>query len=108
RLRPTFMESSRIVVPIKNIGSGPALNIAVSITPRNPAGEFTEASGDARHTTTLLGLGVAELTAVAVYIPNLGALPGFDLWVTYSDVAVKPWTTAARYVDQDGGRYTGM
>lgn len=62
-VRPFFREASRVVVPIKNIGSGPALDITASLTPRNDAGEFSEAWGDKKHTSNLVGLGVSEFDA---------------------------------------------
>jgi len=97
------------VVPITNIGSGPALDIEVSVTPRNDAGEFSEAWGDRKHTGTVVGVGVSDVMPVAIYVPNLGDVPSFDLWVTYTDVAEKRWVTSAKYlVRTDGGKYTKL
>jgi len=107
--KPWFAPSNRVVVPITNIGSGPALDIEVSVTPRNDAGGFSEAWGDRKHTGTVVGVGVSDVMPVAIYVPNLGDVPSFDLWVTYTDVAEKRWVTSAKYlVRTDGGKYTKL
>jgi hypothetical protein len=101
--RPSVPTATQLVVPIKNIGSGPALDILVSVTPRDDAGEFSDALGDRKHTGTVVGVGVSELMPVVVGIPGLGGRPSFDIWLTYSDVAGKQWVTTAKYLGAAGG-----
>jgi len=98
-----------IVLPLRNIGSGPALNVEIAVTPRNAAGQRSQAWGDARHTTWLVGLGLGEDAAVVIPIGKLGDLPSFDIWIDYTDVAKKPWQTFAKFLARDeGGAYRGM
>ena len=99
-LRPYYKDAARVVIPIKNIWSGPALSITAAITPRNDAGDFSEVWGDNKHSATVVGLGVSEVYAVAVYADRLGDLPNFDLWLTYEDVAGKTWQTSAKFLKQ--------
>ena len=97
-LRPYYKDASRVVIPMKNIGSGPALSITANITPRNDAGERSDAWGDRRHSTTVVGLGVGEVIPVTVSVPNLGSMPNFDVWLSYEDVAGKLLTTFAKFL----------
>jgi hypothetical protein len=106
--RPSFANHN-IVIPIKNIGAGPALDIEVSVTPRNDAGEFSDAWGDRRYNATFVGIGIGEVTPVVIHLSQLGDLPSFDLWVTYRDVAGKRWLTAAKYLARtEHGKYTEL
>jgi hypothetical protein len=104
-IMPGLLRMGHLGVPIRNIGSGPGLNVEVTVTPRDPRGE--EAWRDQTFTITILGVAVNDQVKAEIEIPNLGGLPGFDLRVTYSDVAGKQWVTVAKYVDLDD-RYTGM
>ncbi len=120
---PRYRENNRIVLPIKNIGMGPALNITVWIvqldeqgTPRDKQGNSldkqtnpAEAEGKMGwFDSPLLGLGVQEMTTVMVYIPGLTTLPNFGLALTYVDVAGKAWITRADYIARGDGSYVGM
>lgn len=49
-------------MPIKNIGSGPALNISVNVTPVNDEGQQSAAWGGKDYTIVVLGLGVGEVS----------------------------------------------
>lgn len=106
--KPAYRENNRLLLPIKNIGSGPALNTIAWVTPLNDAGERSEFWGDQNFTATVLGLGVMELAAVVIGIPSMSALPSFHVRLTYADVAGKKWTTSADYLNRDDGLYVDM
>ena len=97
-------EGNRLTLPIKNIGSGPALAVTVHVTAFN-APEVED------RPTTLVGLGVSEMTTVTVTVPGLGKnLGSFKLWMTYVDVAEKMWITRADYAYRRhiGGVYVNL
>ncbi len=106
--KPYFVESHRLVVPVKNIGVGAALKIQVEVTPRNDAGDRSDAWGSDRHVGTLVGLGVSEIAAAMIEIPRLADLPNFDVWLTYEDVAGKAWVSSAKYLKSDGYTLLGV
>jgi hypothetical protein len=108
RARPYYLQNNRLVVPIKNIGSGPALNISVNVTPVNDEGQQSAAWGGKDYTIVVLGLGVGEVIPAVVPIPGLGDVPSFVLRVMYDDVAEKTWVTLAKYYDLAGGSYASM
>jgi hypothetical protein len=91
QVKPIALERDRLVLPIKNIGSGPALDITVSVLPVTPSGTvFSWGTVDA----TLVGLAVSEMFPVTLRIPGLTQLtsvPSFELTVRYLDGAGKPW-----------------
>lgn len=108
RARPYYLENNRLVVPIKNIGLGPALNISVDVTPVNDDGQQSAAWGDKNYTIVVLGVGVGEIIPAVVPIPGLSDVPSFGLRVMYHDVAKKPWVTLAKYYALAGGSYASM
>jgi hypothetical protein len=108
RARPYYLQNNRLVVPIKNIGSGPALNISVDVTPVNDDGQQSTAWGDKNYTLVVSGLGVGEVIPAVVPIPGLGDVPSFRLRVMYTDVAQKAWVTLANYYNLGGGSYASV
>jgi hypothetical protein len=105
RARPYYLQSNRLVVPIKNIGSGPALNISLNVTPVKAEGQQSAPWDGKDYTIVVLGLGVGEAIPAIVPIPGLGGVPSFLLRVMYSDVAEKAWVTSSKYFDLGGGSY---
>jgi hypothetical protein len=107
--RPFWAPSSHLVVPVANIGSGPALDVELALTPRNDAGDFSDAWGDAKHTSNIVGVGVGAVSATPTRIPELSdGVPNFEIWITYLDVAGKQWVTSAKYLIVGGGRYIDL
>jgi hypothetical protein len=103
RAKPRYQENNRIVVPIKNIGEGPALNIIVAVGP--PSWVDEPAPIDDVQWIRVVGLGVSESAQVAVYVQGLTELADFSLALTYVDVAGKTWRTSADYHLREGGIY---
>jgi hypothetical protein len=104
RAKPRYKENNRVVVPIKNIGSGPALNISVNLALLDDTGDE---QGDMMHQTNIVGLGVSEMTPVEVFVPAR-EMPNFRLRAQYADVAGKTWQTSADYFKREDGVYVGM
>jgi hypothetical protein len=79
----------------------------VSNTPRNDAGEFSDAWDDHGQIAAVAGLGVSNIVPVEIRIPGLDGLPSFDLSVSYRDVAEKRMATA-KYLVSDGGQHVNL
>jgi hypothetical protein len=105
-MSPYFAGGGLLYVPLRNIGSGPALDVEVSLIHRNDAGRFSELSGDTKYNgRRVAGLGVSDVAPIEIRIGKLDGLPSFDVRVVYRDVARKRWVTTAKYLAPDGGRY---
>jgi hypothetical protein len=106
---PVYQGHGELLVPVENIGSGPALDLHLFVTPRDENGGVSPAWGEVKHTGAASGLGASKITPVAVRAWGLGALTSFDVWVTYSDLAGKEWVTSAKYLaSEEGSRYTHL
>jgi hypothetical protein len=96
---------NRILVSVENIGSGPALD--VSLTVALAAEHVPEAQQCARTTKTATGIGVGRITTLELPLVGATVVP-FQLRLTYSDVAGKPWETTARYAIGMASRYEDL
>jgi hypothetical protein len=103
---PQLRPGGRLFVPARNIGSGPALNIEVSVgVLDNAGGPTTAAPGQAPW--RLAGLGVLRSTPVLIELHGWGGtrnseMPNFSLTVEYDDVAGKSWRTSCNYIATTG------
>jgi hypothetical protein len=106
---PLYQGHGELLVPVENIGAGPALDLNVYVTPRDQNGSVSAAWGEIKHTGATTGLGAAKTTPVEVRALGLGSLTSFDVWVSYSDLAGRQWVTSAKYLaSEEGSRYTNM
>jgi hypothetical protein len=108
RVKPYYREHNRVMVPIKNIGSGPALNIDVFLVPLEGMDLPTQTDPPHFPATRLLGLGTSELTTVIVEVPEMTELTDFAVTLDYVDVAGKRWRTNADYNAVGDGAYEAM
>jgi hypothetical protein len=100
-----FGHLRKLIIPVRNIGSGPALDVTVGVIGRNDAGEYSHAWGPECF-GGVLAIGVQEVKPVDISVPPLSDVPSFDIAVTYSDLAGKTWRTSAKYrARQDPSRY---
>jgi hypothetical protein len=106
---PVYQGHGELLVPIENIGSGPALDLHLFVTPRDENGAVSPAWGEVRHIGAAAGLAVSKTTPVEVRAWGLGGLTSFDVWVSYFDLAGKEWVTSAKYLaSEEGSRYTNL
>jgi hypothetical protein len=78
--RPTALEGGMLMVPIRNIGAGPALSVTVIVICRNDAGEYSEAWGNRMYDGYLYAAPVGDTIPVLIAIDRLGdSTPSFDL-----------------------------
>jgi hypothetical protein len=91
-LGPHLVSRGRIWIPLENIGSGPALDIGVSLA-------FSEGGGEPTQVGAVAGLGAERLLPVEVRAPDITHLQPFAITVDYRDVSGKPWRTTARFAE---------
>jgi hypothetical protein len=95
---------NRILVPVENIGSGPALQVEMGLAFRS---ERVAVAHRGEHTMMATGIGVGHLTSLE--LPLAGAvLSPFDIRLTYLDVVGKSWVTTARFEMGMAYRYEGL
>lgn len=96
--RPCVIVPSTLVVPVKNIGSGPALNVVASV--ERLGDEGAPWTGPIDHQTPGLatGIGNGELVHIPIHAHGWEERWNFKLTLMYEDVAEKRWTTAGCYV----------
>lgn len=102
--RPQLEPGGLLLVPIENIGSGPALNVEASVSGVSiPDEARTEHQTSAR----IAGLGERDFLALLIELPFWKELWSFTLTIEYSDVAGKGWLTMALFL-RDTGRYDAV
>ncbi|HST33771.1 MAG TPA: hypothetical protein VLJ80_09675 [Solirubrobacteraceae bacterium] len=100
-------EEGLLIVPIQNIGSGPALHVEAGVSLLNPSGGWTGATGGEQTPGTITGVGVLEVVPLELGLSRLSDVPGYELTVRYEDVAGKPWETVGRWIPEHK-RYEGV
>jgi phosphotransferase system HPr-like phosphotransfer protein len=101
---PYVPEPGLLVIPIMNIGLGPALCLESIIEGLDSVGGWSGASSGRQPLGGLTGIGVSGVISLEVAIHDLSDVPGFKLTLTYDDVAGKGWRTVARWI-ADHGRW---
>jgi hypothetical protein len=96
--RPLFLGEGQLAVPIENIGTGPALRVEASVQVRNPDGGPTAVGTGGMKPAVLAGIKASGSVAPIIKIHGLADVPGFQLTLTYEDVAGKGWLTQALYI----------
>jgi len=110
--RPALMrDNATLVVPVENIGTGPALRVKATVTEWNgPGGSFSAYGMGGQKPAETTGLGVGVLMPLLLTLPwevAGGPLASFRVSITYEDLARKAWATTALYVAARG-RYAEL
>jgi hypothetical protein len=87
-------------VPVQNIGSGPALRIEATVEAINPIESVPW--GGLPVGRLVPGIGVSELFVLEFTLRGISEVPGFNLALTYEDVAGNRWTTTGHWMRQPG------
>ena len=101
---PYVPDLGLLVVPIMNIGLGPALYLESTIEALNSEDDWSEAWNGPQPLGGVTGIGVSGVIRLEIAIHDLSDVPDFKLTLTYDDVAGKGWRTVARWI-ADLGRY---
>jgi hypothetical protein len=99
---PHVPEPGLLVVPIMNIGLGPALCLESTIEGLDSAGGRSGAWSDRQPLGQVTGIGVSEVMSLEIAIQDLSDVPGFTLTLTYDDVAGRGWRTVAGWIAEHG------
>jgi hypothetical protein len=100
---PYVSEPGLLVVPIMNIGLGPALCLESAIEDLDPAHGWSAR----KPLGEVTGIGVSEVISLEIAIHDLSDVPDFNLTLTYDGVVGKGWRTVAGWLAGDG-RYEGL
>jgi hypothetical protein len=102
-LAPQYVASwDALLVPVRNVGMGPALHVKASVEMRDAGGAPSASAIDSTFQTRVAALGHAErFEVVRFLVPTYSGLTGFELRVSYEDVAGKRWQTTALYSHDD-------
>jgi hypothetical protein len=100
---PYLPKPGLLVVPIMNVGLGPALCLDWAI--EGPA--LADSWSERQRLGEVTGIGVSEVISLEIAIDDLNDVPDFNLTLTYDGVAGKGWRTVAGWI-ADGGRYEGL
>jgi hypothetical protein len=95
---PYVPEPGLLVVPIMNIGLGPALYLESTIDGLDSAGGWSGDSSDPRPLGGVTGVGVSGVIRLEIAIHDLIDVPDFRLTLIYDDVAGRGWRTVARWI----------
>jgi hypothetical protein len=96
---------NRLLVPVENIGSGPALEVEMGLTLHG----YTVPEGlrGQEHTMNASGIGIGHLTSLELPLAGAVSTP-FDLRLSYRDVADKAWITTASFQMGMAQRYDDL
>jgi hypothetical protein len=105
--RPTALVGGMLMIPVRNIGAGPALSVTVILRFRNDDGQYAEAWGNRMYDGYLYAAAVGDTAPVLVAVDRLTArTPNFDLMIVYRDLAGRNFCTQAQYREAGtDGRY---
>jgi hypothetical protein len=104
---PYVPEPGLLVVPIMNIGLGPALYLESTIEELDSADSWSDLLGGAEPLGGVTGIGVSGVIRLEIAIHDVNDVPDFKLTLTYDDLAGKGWRTVARWAS-DLGRYEDL
>jgi hypothetical protein len=101
--RPCVIEVSVLVVPVQNIGSGPALSVEASVKRLlNAEGNPWTGAVEPQTPGTVAGIGKDQLIPIEIRSHGWEERWSFELTLTYDDVAGKKWSTVGRRNAADG------
>jgi hypothetical protein len=95
--RPKLITTGQLVLPVENIGPGPALDLEATMTYYDDDGPSSSARGP-QTPAAVAGLGVSAFAPL--YLDAEGWNGDFLLVIDYKDVAGKTWRTQARFVQK--------
>lgn len=83
--------------PIANIGTGPALNVRLSVNPTSDDGTPSPAWGESQHDGSTAGFGVDDARFVIIRVESFGGLVSFRFQLVYAEVAGQDWETVGEF-----------
>jgi hypothetical protein len=97
-MRPCVMESGKLVVPVQNIGAGPALNVVASIERLEDDGGPWRGAIEQQTPGKATGISPGAPLHIEVFYHGWEERWSFRLTVAYEDLAGKRWATVGDYI----------
>lgn len=97
-LRPCVVAPGKLVVPVQNIGTGPALNVVVSIERLQDDGEPWTGAIERQTRGKATGISPGAPVHIEVQYHGWEQRWSFRLTVAYEDLAGKRWATVGDYI----------
>jgi hypothetical protein len=97
----------RLLIPIRNVGAGVALNVIILMVGRTDGFGWSEPWGNQPHTGYHVAIAVDDAAPIIIeQHPPIGGVPAMELAILYRDLAGIGWITYTRYTrgGEDGGR----
>jgi hypothetical protein len=94
---PRVADGNVLIVPVENIGAGPALRLEARATPIDASGAPSPAPDGPQTPAEIAGLGKGSFAPLEIGVHRLAIGVSFELTVTYEDVADKRWETRGRW-----------
>lgn len=101
---PRVYSPGKLLVPLENIGSGPALNVVASVKLLDSAGDTSQGPDGLKIPGYMAGLGTGVILPINILAHGWQTGVNFQLDVEYDDVAGKSWKMTSLFVN---GRYEG-
>lgn len=105
--RAPAMIGDELMVPIKNIGSGPALRVLTSVVLLDAEGQRSAAATAPSYSREVAGIKIGATVAAWIDGTRWTSQASFAIEVTYSDVAGQKWSTTASYLSERSS-YEGL
>jgi hypothetical protein len=96
-----------VVIPIQNIGVGPALHVEASLKLLDADGKPSIAPTGSQTPGTVTGIGKDQSTTIEIRAHGWTEGASFELTIKYRDVAGKEWEMVGRYL-ADRVRYENV
>jgi hypothetical protein len=106
-LHPFVAEPGKLIVPVQNIGTGPALNVVVSIERLQDDGAPWTGAIEQQTPGKATGIGPGAPVHIEVFYHGWEQRWSFRLTVAYEDLAGKSWVTVGYYIGESK-RFEGV
>jgi hypothetical protein len=106
-MRPCVMESGKLIVPVQNIGAGPALNVVASIERLEDDGGPWRGANEQQTPGKATGISPGSPVHIEVLYHGWEERWSFRLTVAYEDLAGKRWATVGDYIGESQ-RFEGV
>lgn len=95
---PRVYDPGKLLAPIENIGSGPALHVVANVKLLDPEGNPSLAPVAPPIPTQVAGLGTAVILPLRIAAHGWQVGVNFQLDIEYDDVAGKGWKTTSLFI----------
>jgi hypothetical protein len=93
--RPQVLRDGKLLVPVENVGPGPALNVEAWASLLDDAGQPSTGSSGQQLSARVAGIGPKANSPLLIQVHNWTGTPSFSLRIEYDDVASNGWCTSA-------------